>query len=166
MEVDVTTVTRVPAARPATWGTILQSGSPEDLDLDNGAEVVRQWCLAVDDPHAAMPERCTLAAGHGPGHTWERDAIMTRTAQRQELEASAERTATEAARLAVQRRADEERMHGCLIEQDTPSGRLPVRTPGAALRDEEGLDGPGGPGEAARPGESILGRPVIERWPA
>ncbi len=52
-------------------------------------------------------------------------------------------------------------------EQDTPSGRLPpVRTPGAALRDEEGSDGPGGPGESARPGESILGRRVIERWPA
>lgn len=160
------TVTRVPAARPTTWGTILQSGSPEDLDLDNGAEVVRQWCLAVDDPHAAMPERCTLAAGHGPGHTWERDTITARTGQRQELEASAERTAVEAERLAVQRRADEERMHGGLIEQDTPSGRLPVRTPGAALRDEEGSDGPGGPGEAARPLASAFPREVVETWTA
>lgn len=159
------TVTRVPSPRPTTWGTILQSGSPEDLDLDNGAEVVRTWCLAVDDPHAAMPERCTLVAGHGPGHTWERDTITARTAQCEELEASAERTAVEAERLAAQRRADEERMHAGLME-DTPSGMLPVRTPGAALRDEQGSDGPGGPGEAARPAESILGRPVIERWPA
>lgn len=49
---------------------------------------------------------------------------------------------------------------------DTPSGRLPVRTPGAALRDEEGSDGPGGPGEAARPGANAFPREVVETWTA
>lgn len=161
------TVTRVPAARPTSWGTPLHGGSPEDLDLDNGAEVVRQWCLAVDDPHASMPERCTLVAGHGPGHTWERDAVVTRAAQCEELTASAERTATEAARLADQRRADEERMHAGLVE-DTPSGVLPVRVPGAALAEaQEAWQGEGGtsePGEAARPLASAFPRPLLGRW--
>lgn len=51
-------------------------------------------------------------------------------------------------------------------EQDTPSGMLPVRTPGAALRDAEGESEPGVRLESAGAGEANLARRVIERWPA
>jgi hypothetical protein len=161
------TVTRVPAARPTTWGYPLPIGSPEDLDLDNDAEVVRTWCLAVDDPHAAMPERCTLVAGHTPGHTWERDTITAADTERcEKLTSGAEAAASEAARLAAQRREDEERMHAGLV--DTPSGVLPVRVPGEALRAaqnaQEDEGGHGEPGDAAGPLESAYPRPLLGRW--
>jgi hypothetical protein len=50
------------------------------------------------------------------------------------------------------------------LEQDTPSGVLPVRVPGAALGDAVVWLGPGDLDEDGRPAESIVGRPVIARW--
>jgi hypothetical protein len=51
-------------------------------------------------------------------------------------------------------------------ELATPSGMLPRRTPGAALGDVESESEPGVRPGCERPAESILGHPVIERWPA
>jgi hypothetical protein len=51
-------------------------------------------------------------------------------------------------------------------ELATPSGMLPRRTPGAALGDVGSESEPGVRPGCERPAESILGHPVIERWPA
>lgn len=118
------------------WGHLAAPVDYND-DLEAEAPVRRERCLLVDpDGDYLMPGRCKKPLGHEDPHDWG---------------------ANHGAFLGETRRAE---------LRDTPSGRLPVRTPGAALRDEEGSDGPGGPGESAGPGESILGRPVIERWPA
>jgi hypothetical protein len=50
--------------------------------------------------------------------------------------------------------------------RDSPSGLLPVRVPGAALRDVDESGEPGGPAESERAAESNVERRVIERWPA
>ncbi len=122
------------------WGHLAAPVDYND-DLDAEAPVRRERCLLVDpDGDYLMPGRCKKPLGHEDPHDWG---------------------ANHGAFLGETRRAE---------LRDTPSGRLPMRTPGAALEGDlsafEGEGGPGEPGEAARPGESILGRPVIESWPA
>lgn len=105
--------------------------------------IVRTKCLAPDPDDVlgigiVCKQKLDTDGTHEGLHDWEKPLTSALTNQERDL----------------------------ALAMDTPSGRLPVRTPGAALRDEEDSNGPGGPSEAARPGESILGRPVIERWPA
>lgn len=78
--------------------------------------VLRTLCLALSDDRN-MPLQCRFKLGHVDPHDWatEKPILMRDKAER------------------------------LREEQDTPSGRLPVRTPGAALEEE---------------------REVIERWPA
>lgn len=128
------TVTRVPARNPepegldgrgtthaadlppSVWQSPWRLAVTEDLDLDADVPVKRSLCLLVDpEGDYVMPGRCKKPRGHEEPHDWG---------------------ANHGAFLGETRRAE---------LQDTPSGRLPVRTPGAALREE---------------------REVIERWPA
>ncbi|MGH3999944.1 MAG: hypothetical protein ACRDTJ_21070 [Pseudonocardiaceae bacterium] len=108
-------------------------------DLDNGAE-------------------------HDGPHDWERDDVEVpdehrRTAQR----LGAEAYATTAQREALSRRQAEVSRYPELA--DSPSGMLPVRTPGEALGDAaRGRVGRGGLGESAGPLESDSEREVLETW--
>ena len=97
------------------WGHLAAPVDYND-DLEAEAPVRRERCLLVDpDGDYLMPGRCKKPLGHEDQHDWG---------------------ANHGAFLGETRRAE---------LRDTPSGRLPVRTPGAALEEE---------------------REVIERWPA
>lgn len=103
-------------------------------------------------------------AEHEGRHDWEVDEVPEvdpRRTQVQELAAVS--YAASAERDLLARRAAEESRHP---ELDSPSGLLPVRVPGAALRDAEAENGATDAEDSARPAESILGHPIIERWPA
>lgn len=95
--------------------TRVPASNPEP-EIDWEAPVKRTLCLALSDDRA-LPLQCRFKVDHVTRHEWEIDNSPL-------TEGRAERLRE---------------------EQDTPSGRLPVRTPGAALEEE---------------------REVIERWPA
>lgn len=114
---------------------------PEDLgglDFSADTPVKRTLCLALSDDRN-MPLQCRFKLDHVTRHEWEIDNSPL-------TEGRAERLRE---------------------EQDTPSGRLPVRTPGAALEEDlsafEGDGGPREPDEAVRPGASAFPR-VPGRW--
>lgn len=86
----------------------------------------------------SLPLQCRFKLDHSGGHDWEIEKDVLTDFRAKQLRE----------------------------EQDTPSAMLPVRTPGAALRDAEGSDVPGGPGESARPLASAFPREVMETWTA
>lgn len=98
--------------------------------------IVRRRCMAIEDVPGPLPSRCTLTP-HVGLHSWERGPEDTVLTHER-----------------------------CAQLRDEEAGMLPVRTPGAALRDAEAESEPGVRPESAGAGESILGRRVIERWPA
>ncbi|MGH3996615.1 MAG: hypothetical protein ACRDTJ_04045 [Pseudonocardiaceae bacterium] len=122
----------------SAWQPTSRPVENEDY-AETEAPVRREFCLALSES-VVLPMQCRDHAGHVGAHDWERDTGPLSTKARRER---------------------------LLEEQDSPSGMLPVRTPGEALRDA-GSDacGSGDVGESERPAESILGHRVIERWPA
>ncbi len=98
--------------------------------------VPRTLCLALSDDRS-LPLQCRFKLDHSGGHDREIErGVLTR-----------------------------DRAEWLRDEQDTPSGVLPVRVPGAALGDAAAEDVPGLGDEAARPLASAFPR-VIERWRA
>jgi hypothetical protein len=98
---------------------------------------LRALCLQLS-ADLSLPLQCRFKLDHSGGHDWEIEKDVLTDYRAQQLRE----------------------------EQDTPSGMLPVRTPGAALRDAGVIAlGPGDLDEHGRPAESILGRrPVVGRW--
>lgn len=118
------------------WDATWPQRVPDDFAEDEELPVNRKLCLSLS-PDVTIPLQCRLVAGHAPGCDWETDkGSLLPDVQAERLRA----------------------------EQDTPSGVLPRRTPGAALGDAVVHLGPGDLDEDGRPAESILGRPVIARW--
>jgi hypothetical protein len=118
------------------WDTPWPQRITEELDMEQTEPVKREKCLEVD------PDGDYLMPGRCKkplGHEEPHDW-----------------GANHGAFLGETRRA----------ELATPSGMLPRRTPGVALGDVESESEPGVRPGCERPAESILGHPVIERWPA
>lgn len=104
----------------------------------------------------SLPLQCRFKLDHSGGHDWEIEKdVLTDYRAKQLREEQGAADAAELERLV--------RLGHAII---TPSGMLPVRTPGAALRDAEDESEPGVRLESAGAGEANLGRRVIERWPA
>lgn len=97
--------------------------------------VPRTLCLALSDDRS-LPLQCRFKLDHSGGHDWEIErGVLT-----------------------------EHRAEWLRDEQDTPSGVLPVRVPGAALGDAEGLEVPGLADESPRPLASAFPRVVLGTW--
>lgn len=129
------------------WGHL---AAPSELGTDVSEEepVKREKCLLVDpDGDYLMPGRCKRPIDHEGDHDWlaAHGAYLDRSTP-----------------LGISTFAHQERAQAL----DTPSGVLPRRTPGAALGDAEAESGAAHAENAARGSESILGHPIIERWPA
>ena len=84
----------------------------------------------------SLPLQCRFYRGHHSGHDWEIETDLLTDYRAKQLRE----------------------------EQDTPSGMLPVRTPGAALRDADVSDGVGGPADDSGALASAYRRPVLGRW--
>lgn len=97
----------------------------------------RPLCLVLSDDRT-LPLQCRFKLDHDGEHDWQMEKGVLTDSRRWQLR----------------------------DEQDSPSGMLPRRTPGVALGDAEGECGATDAGDAAGGARSILGRSVIERWPA
>lgn len=140
--------------------------------------VTREFCNTVSTDPGPLPARCSRPPHYDGDHDWVPGPDVRRHADlaNQSIAISirkpqnAEEYAASALREAAIHREAEEARHADVHGEEpvgvgTPSGMLPARTPGAALRDAgEGSGGCGDPDEAARASESILGRPSIGRW--
>jgi hypothetical protein len=92
------------------WDTTWPQRITEELDMEQTEPIKREKCLMVDpDGDRLMPGRCKKPLDHEGDHDWR---------------------AAHGAYLDGGRR---ERLR----EEDSPSGLLPVRVPGAALRDQD-----------------------------
>lgn len=96
--------------------------------------VKRTLCLMLSDDRA-YPLQCRFKLGHLDGHDWEIEKSPLTDFRVKQLR-----------------------------EEDSPSGLLPVRVPGAALRDAEESSGAEGPAESERAAESNVEREVLETW--
>lgn len=88
------------------WDATWPQRVPEDIDLDATPTVLHRLCLEIDTRGGDWPGRCGDPRDHAGLHDWERAPGDTLRENRMEQ------------------------------LRDTPSGRLPVRTPGAALEEE------------------------------
>lgn len=84
----------------------------------------------------SLPLQCRFKLDHSGGHDWEIEKDLLTDYRAKQLRE----------------------------EQDTPSGMLPVRTPGAALRDADVSDGAGGPDEDSEALASAYRGPWLGRW--
>lgn len=145
---------------------------------DCATVVIRRRCYEPDPAATGLGLCCMRdlvdGAEHEGPHDWEADDVAEMTSLRAQVQRQAAESYAASAELdRLSRLAVEESRHADLAvppnlggtEEDTPSGRLPVRTPGAALHQvlaeeaEERTDGDAWPALEEE-------REVIETWTA
>ena len=118
------------------WGHLAAPVDYND-DLEAEAPVRREKCLLVDpDGDYLMPGRCKKPLGHEPPHDWgATHGAFLGEVRRAELTQGGSPPPSGF----TQREMEDFSgyvAYAASAELDTPLGRLPVRTPGAALEEE------------------------------